>query len=123
MSVSVSVRRRISHVYGRQRTFVTVPGGDIDVVHYVFKHPRRYKVDFQHERALPELVLAGQRAVFDWMVAHRRPRGELNSFRESCVRVGERDGDGRPKALLNLARRRRSGKKKHTHNDNNTQTQ
>lgn len=106
----------ISHVYGRQRTFITPPGGNIDVIHYVFKHQRRYKVDYAHEKALPELVLAGQQAVFEWMVAHPEdcPRNMLNSFRESCVQYNERDDNGNRKPLLNVARLKKgNGVNKH----------
>ena len=93
-------------MYGRERTFITKPGGSIDVVHYVFKHQRRYKVDYAHENLLPELVLAGQQAVFEWMILHPAvcPPNVLNSFRESCVQYGERDKNGLPKPVLNVAR-------------------
>lgn len=98
----------ISHVYGRQRTFVTAPGGAVTVVHYVHKHRRRYRVDFRHEKLLPALVLEGQRTVFEWMLAHKRPLAELNHFRESCVQYGEKDEAGAPRGLLNVARARQN---------------
>jgi hypothetical protein len=97
---------RISHVYGRQRTAITPTPGDIEVVHYIYKHPRRYRVDFQHEKQLPQLILDGQRAIFDWMMEHKRPLSELNTFRESCVQYGQKDAEGIPLWLLNVTRRR-----------------
>lgn len=95
----------ISHVYGRQRTFITAPApySDISVVHYVHKHPRRYHIDYKHEKLLPQLVLDGQRDIFQWMIEHKRPLAELNAYRESCVQYGEKQSDGTPRALLNLA--------------------
>jgi hypothetical protein len=89
-------------VYGRNRTFITQPGGEVTVVHYVFKHARRYKVDFRHERLLPGLVLQGQKAIFDWMLERKRPLAELNFFRESCVRYNQKDALGAPRALLTV---------------------
>jgi hypothetical protein len=64
------------------------------------------QVDFRNEQALAGLVLAGQQAVFEWMLAHPHlcPPAQLNAFRESCVQYREVGEDGRPKKLLNLAR-------------------
>jgi hypothetical protein len=58
----------ISHVYGRERTFIS---HDCAVMHHTTTHGKRYQVDFENEKLLSPLIKAGRGKILEWMVQNK----------------------------------------------------
>ena len=72
----------ISHVYGRDRTFIS---HDCAVIHHTTTHGKRYLVDFENEKLLHPLIKSGRGKILEWMVQNENDlqSGTLSLFQRT----------------------------------------
>lgn len=69
--------RRVSFVYGQQRSF---KARNIKVIHHTGAHGKRYEVNQANVRLLPGLLKDGQTSIRKWMLKNGASDKQIQAF-------------------------------------------